>query len=88
MGLVALTKSEDPVVRSSALHAFGQIGRAAGSYLHEVKPLLKDSSRDVRANAIHAVAKMCPLKVTLYLDDAKNDTDTYVASVAATYLQS
>lgn len=88
MGLVALTKSEDPVVRSSALHAFGQIGRAAGSYLHEVKPLLKDSHRDVRANAIHAVATMCPLKVGLYLKDAKNDTDTYVASVAATYLQS
>lgn len=88
MGLVALTKSEDLVVRSSALHAFGQIGRAAGSYLHEVKPLLEDSFRDVRANAIHAMAKMCPFKVGLYLKDAADDTDTYVASVAATYLQS
>ena len=87
MGLVALTKSKDPVVRSSALHAFGQIGRAAGSYLHEVKPLLKDRRRDVRANAIHAVAKMCPFEVELHLKEV-DDTDTYVASVAATYLKS
>jgi HEAT repeat protein len=58
--LIAALKDKEPQVRSSACHAFQQMGQNGKQAIPNLAETLKDSDANVRQNAFYALCNMAP----------------------------